>query len=108
MKYFGDFSKYDDIPYGDRTPAEAEIVYAGYTYEAYSGAAIVVFTRDGKWFQNNDWHCSCNGLEEWAPEETSPDAVAMTQGWPGLAEAVAERLESMKKARKRKVRAGVA
>jgi hypothetical protein len=67
---------------------EDDIIYAGYTYEDYSGSALVVFKKDGKLYENNDGHCSCYGLEDWRPEETSLDALKMRQGWPGLQEAL--------------------
>lgn len=73
--------------YKDNTPLEEEIIYAGYTYDGdYSGAALVVFHRAGKLFENNDYHCSCYGLEEWRPEETLPGVLVLRKGWPGLDE----------------------
>jgi len=92
--YHDGFERRDDIVanYGDKTPTEDELVYAGYTCEDYEGSAIVVFVRDGKWFENNDGHCSCNGLENWEPEETSPEALLIRAHWPGLHEAVTARM----------------
>ena len=89
-KYYDEWSDRDAVvgDYGADTPAEEAIVYAGYTYESYEGSAIVVFVRDGKLYENNDGHCSCNGLEDWSPEETSAGALYMRQGWPGLHEAL--------------------
>lgn len=97
MKYYDEWKSREDVirDYGDNTPTEDEIVYAGYTYEDYSGYAIVVFVRDGKWFENHDGHCSCNGLEYWAPEETTPEAILMRDGktgWDGLTEQVKARM----------------
>lgn len=67
---------------------EEQIVYAGYTDEDCSGDAIVVFMRDGKLYENHDEHCSCNGLENWTPEETTKEAMLMRKweidNWPGL------------------------
>jgi hypothetical protein len=75
--------------YGDRVPPEAQIVYAGYTYEDYSGSALLVWVdAQGQWWENNDGHCSCYGLESWDPERTSRKALLMRQGWPGLHEAI--------------------
>ena len=88
--YFGDFASHDDLPYGENNPKPEEVVYAGYTYENYSGYAIIVYRRDGKWHENNDGHCSCYGLEDWRPEETTPEALLIRPvgSWPGLHDAV--------------------
>lgn len=90
MKYYDQWTSREDVAndYGEQTPTEDEIVYAGYTYEEYSGNAIVVFRRDGKWFENHDGHCSCYGLEDWKPEETTREALLMQTGWPGMKEAI--------------------
>src|SRR5436190_5375054 len=92
MVYYDGFSSHDDLPYGEDNPSPGEVVYAGYTYEDYSGSALVVFVRDGAWFENHDSHCSCYGLECWRPEGALPEAIAKYEGWPGLAEAVRNRL----------------
>lgn len=90
-KYYDEWKSREDVvgDYGENTPPEDAIIYAGYTYEDYSGSAIVVFVRDGRLYENNDGHCSCYGLENWKPEETSLGALEMRQGWPGLHEALA-------------------
>lgn len=50
----------------------AEILFATYTYEDYSGSAHVLFRREGKFFEVVGGHCSCYGLEEqWDPEEVT-------------------------------------
>lgn len=90
-KYYDGFTDYASLPYAGQIPPEDDIVYAGYTYEDYTGSALIVFTKDGEWWENNDGHCSCYGLEEWAPEKTSREALLMRQGWPGLHEALDER-----------------
>lgn len=91
-KYYDIWDSRDGVvgDYGDDVPPEEQIVYAGYTYESYSGDAIVVFVSDGKWYENHDGHCSCYGLENWSPEETTPEAILMRprEDWPGLREAV--------------------
>lgn len=89
--FYGDWASRDDVvrDYGGNTPTEDELIYAGYTYENYSGAALVVFARDGKLYENDDAHCSCYGLEDWRPEETLFEALMLRKGWPGLHEAVA-------------------
>ncbi len=91
MKYYDNWSHREDIALeykGVDIPKDEEIVYAGYTYEDYEGSAIVVFVKDGVLYENNDSHCSCNGLENWGPEETSAGALFMRTGWPGLHEAL--------------------
>jgi hypothetical protein len=91
VKYYDNWSSRDDVQNdyrGENIPPEEAIVYAGYTYEDYSGSAIVVFVKDGVFYENNDERCSCDGLENWSPEETLPGALLMRQGWPGLHEAV--------------------
>lgn len=89
-KYYDCWQSREDVvvDYGENTPTEQELVYAGYTYEGYSGSALIVFIRDGQWFENNDGHCSCNGLEDWNPESALPEAIEKYTGWPGLPEAV--------------------
>jgi len=81
MKYFDIFTDYDTfISNWDGikdAPTDAEILFAYYGYEDYSGYAFVVFERDGKLFEAQDAHCSCNGLEVWRPEETTWAALAM-------------------------------
>ena len=95
-KYFGDISNADDIvsswSLGDYVsdwynfghkkgveppPTDSEILAAYYAYEDYSGTAFVLFQRDDKLYEVNDGHCSCNGLEDWSPEETTWAALAL-------------------------------
>lgn len=94
-KYYDVWTKHEDVvaDYGENTPTEDELVYAGYTYESYSGDAIVVYQRDGKLYENHDGHCSCYGLERWEPEETTAEAIRMrpSEAWPGLIEALTAR-----------------
>lgn len=95
QKYFNKWKSRDDVAadYKENTPADEEIVYACYEAGGYEGSAIVVYQRDGKLYENNDSHCSCHGLEEWRPEETSVAALLMRKEWPGLREAL-ERLSA--------------
>lgn len=89
--YYDQWGSYEDVTkdYGVQLPPESQIVYAGYTYEDYSGSALVVWCDDkGQWWENNDGHCSCYGLECWGPEATDPRALLMRNGWVGLHEAV--------------------
>lgn len=91
QKYYDMWSKQDDIDYSEaKALPETDIIYAGYTFDGvYSGAAIVVFRKDGKLFENHDFHCSCFGLDNWEPEETSCEAILMRpDAWPGLREAL--------------------
>lgn len=87
--YYDGWDDYESVKrdYKD-LPPEEDIIYAGYTYENYSGAALVVFAREGKLYENNDGHCSCYGLEDWRPEEASIDAIREYKSWPGLVEAL--------------------
>jgi hypothetical protein len=56
----------------------ATVFYASYTYEDYSGYAVVVFEKDGKLWEVHGSHCSCHGLEgQWDLEETNWEAIAM-------------------------------
>jgi hypothetical protein len=72
-------------------PADAlddcELLYAGYTYEDYSGSAFVLYRKGDKLYEVHGGHCSCNGLEDqWEPEETTVEALRMrpANSWPGL------------------------
>jgi hypothetical protein len=52
------------------------MIYASYDTPDYEGDAHVIFLRDGKLYEVNGSHCSCNGLENtWVPEETSALAL---------------------------------
>ncbi len=54
----------------------AFILLAWYGYGDYDGSAFVLFERDGKLYEVNGGHCSCNGLEDqWSPEETTADVL---------------------------------
>ena len=58
----------------------AEILFAAYGGRSYEGAAFVLYRKDGKLFEVNGGHCSCNGLEgQWGPEETTVAALKMRQ-----------------------------
>ena len=51
---------------------DIEILIAWYSYASYEGSAFVLFRQDGKLFEVEGSHCSCNGLEGlWEPVETS-------------------------------------
>lgn len=64
----------------------AEVIFASYTYENYSGSAFVLFRKAGELFEVNAGHCSCYGLSEqgygpsdaetqWSPESTTVEAL---------------------------------
>lgn len=55
-----------------------EVVFAYYTYEDYSGDALVILRdpQDGKFYEVNGGHCSCYGLDgQWEMEETTMDVM---------------------------------
>jgi len=56
----------------------AEILFAAYTYENYSGDAFVLFAKDGELYEVHSDHCSCYGLEgQWEPKKTMAEAVRL-------------------------------
>jgi len=78
--YLQEFKSREDIAteYACEIPAEAEILLAYYGYGSYCGASFVIYRLDGKLYEVNGSHCSCNGLEgQWSPEETSVAALKM-------------------------------
>lgn len=51
-------------------PEPEEVIFAGYTYENYSGDAFVLYRNGDKFYTVSGGHCSCHGLEDqWSPEE---------------------------------------
>jgi hypothetical protein len=82
--YYGRWSGYVGMKenWGSSTeqrnfPEPNEVLFASYGGVSYEGNAIVIFVKDGKLYENQDGHCSCNGLVCWKPEETSLKALAM-------------------------------
>lgn len=67
MIYHGLFTSKQDVIYefgiSDSQLEGFEILYAEYTAEGYEGDAFVLLRKDGKYFEINGSHCSCNGLE---------------------------------------------
>jgi hypothetical protein len=55
--------------------SKLDIICAAYSSEGYEGDCFVLFRKDGKLYEVNDSHCSCNGLEGWSPEETTKEAL---------------------------------
>lgn len=54
----------------------AEFIVALYTYEDYSGQALVVYRIDNVLYEVNGSHCSCYGLEDqWDPEVADPREI---------------------------------
>lgn len=81
-RYFDAFDDYEDMVSqwsGSKDVADAEVIFAIYDCPPYEGYAICLYKRDGKLFEVNDSYCSCYGLENWVPEETSVDAVLMRE-----------------------------
>lgn len=67
-----------------------DVVFAYYTYEDYSGDALVILRdpNDGVFYEVNGGHCSCYGLEgQWEMEETTMD-VMMQRSTPFFDEVV--------------------
>lgn len=76
FKSYGDENEPENLPEG--FPSPDDIVVAAYEIDGYEGSAFVLFTRDGKLFENHGGHCSCYGLEDqWAPEETTAAALRL-------------------------------
>ena len=78
--YFGSFNGIEDVisqfQIEGSELADAKILAATYDTGDYEGSAMVVFRKDGKLYEVNGSHCSCNGLEScWSPEETSYEAL---------------------------------
>jgi hypothetical protein len=71
-------------------PGEANVIYACYEQGDYEGWAMVVFCVNETLYENNDAHCSCNGLESWEPEPTLIGALMMRKGQETMKAAVRE------------------
>lgn len=79
-RYFEAFDSHEDMVgqwSGSKDVSDPEVIFARYDCPPYEGYAICVYKRDGKLFEVNDSHCSCYGLENWEPEETSIEALLM-------------------------------
>lgn len=93
-QYIEGFSSQKDIIDNYGAPADAlknaKVYLAWYGYGSYEGSSLVIFEKDGKLYEVNGGHCSCNGLEgQWKPEETSWEALDMRNlgGYSGSEEA---------------------
>ena len=55
---------------------DINIVYYEEYLGDYSGELFIVFEQDGKLYEVNANHCSCNGFgDQWDPEETTYEAI---------------------------------
>ena len=76
--YLTNFKNKEDIEgaYNCTLPESAEILLAWYGYGDYSGDSFVLYKHEGKLYEVNGSHCSCNGLEgQWNPEETTIETL---------------------------------
>lgn len=80
QRYHGEWKSYEDMVkdwQGSNTVKDEEVLYACYDVPGYDGYAHCVYRRDGKLFEVHDSHCSCYGLENWSPEETTEAALKL-------------------------------
>lgn len=69
---------YDNSNEVENTLSGAELLVSFYEIDGYEGSAYVLYRKDGKLFEVEGSHCSCNGLEDcWGPVETTPAALKM-------------------------------
>lgn len=60
-------------------PDDITVIFAAYTYESYSGDALVLFEQNGKLYEVHGGHCSCDGLEgQWPTELEETDIAALS------------------------------
>ena len=55
----------------------AELLYAEYDQGSYEGSAFALFRKDGKLYEAHCSHCSCYGLDNFDPEETTVAALKL-------------------------------
>jgi hypothetical protein len=80
--YLGNFNNREDLmsnfEIADADLEGCNILFAAYENESYEGYAMVIFSKDGKLYEVNGSHCSCNGLEgQWSPEETNLEVLKL-------------------------------
>jgi hypothetical protein len=88
--FYGNWSCAEDVFSGFNIPHQKDIdfIYADYDTLAYEGYAFAIFLKDGKLYEVNGSHCSCNALEDcWDPEETSVIALMSRPNVPPEAKA---------------------
>lgn len=74
-----------------------DVVWSLFGYPSYEGYCNIVFIEDGKLYEVNGSHCSCNGFEgQWTPEPTSFEALAMRE-WKGYEEYDQDELNEVKR-----------
>lgn len=56
---------------------DSDVLFADVSGSGYEESAFALFVKDGKLYEVNDSHCSCNGFENYDPEETSKEALLM-------------------------------
>jgi hypothetical protein len=88
MKLLGNWEIGEDRIYKDfqiiRDSKKIEILFGFYWNEYYQGTAYVLFKQDGKLYEVEGSHCSCNGLGgQWEPLQTSLEAIKkrITEGY---------------------------
>lgn len=83
--YFSGFDDIDDMLskfdlYDDDKKSEIkklQIIFAIYDQDenGYDGNCLILFIKDGKLYEVNEYHCSCHGFESWIPDETTKEAM---------------------------------
>ncbi len=78
--YTGDFSSAEDVrkqfEISQEDLKDTEVLLAQYETGNYEGSAYVLFRRDGRLYDVEGSHCSCNGLEDqWVPVETCIEKI---------------------------------
>lgn len=72
--FLGDWENSRDVFQSFEYHCDGEnILFAAYSEDyGYDGKALVIFEKEGKFFEVHGSHCSCYKLEEqWDPEESS-------------------------------------
>jgi len=89
MAYFRGFDDAEDMRRAFDEPPETfgtpDILFAVNDSYSCEALAFVLLRLDGRLFEVNASHCSCDGYEgQWAPEPTSADALRMRKSIFGL------------------------
>lgn len=82
--FSGNFESIEDIAkeFEDKSIIDqlkkAIIYWAIYDCDSYEGSANIVYKLNGKLYEVNAYHCSCNGLSGgWDPEQTIWECLSM-------------------------------